>query len=718
MTNITAKESLDLTEQELQWLEENQGNSFTLVTEDSSQSKYFTDINGVLKGDVLDFAKLVEKHLGIRIQIVPFSNISELVTSISEDTYDLYYGPFDNDFRRQFLNFCTPKDTISYKLITYDKNINTIYDLQNLSIGFIKNDYIVEKLYEKISVFSSDVNSTFNTDVKYYDSRDELEKALLDNEVSAIIQAYISSKEISINANIINLDEFTLPKAVISVNKDYPELYTILNKLIISDYYNYTEIYTLNNSDFQVNEFKISLTDEEKEWFFNNPIIYYEHPNDLKPLLFKNGDKFDGVIANYLYQMSENMGITIKPLENDTNVKTLSLFNIHNQNGDEYNYSYSYFPFSITILSNQPNQNIISLHGIENSSVALFKNDPFVSYLTKYHPSIELHLFDSIEDAFSSVNNGKSDYTVNNKYVAEYYLSKYNYRKLYNSGTINHDYGYIMKSNDEIFNQILDKYVLYNNLINKIDNSSINVDTTNYLLILAIALPLLIFSLLISYLYLHLKLETIKRIKVEKQEKIINEKFENILLSIIESLERATAYSDEDTGQHTRRIASYCEFMAQQLGYSDSDIKEITNYSQLHDIGKIGISESILKKPGKLTNEEYEEIKKHVNIGYDMIKPLDLGELAENIILYHHERWDGNGYLGLSGNEIPLESLIVVLADSYDAMRMKRVYKSEMTHLQAVEEIKNNSGLQFAPGIVNLFLTYHEEFSRIYEENL
>ncbi|MGL5703403.1 MAG: HD-GYP domain-containing protein, partial [Cetobacterium sp.] len=142
---------------------------------------------------------------------------------------------------------------------------------------------------------------------------------------------------------------------------------------------------------------------------------------------------------------------------------------------------------------------------------------------------------------------------------------------------------------------------------------------------------------------------------------------------------------------------------------------EIGEYASLHDVGKIAISDMILKKPGKLTSEEFEEMKKHVIFGKELIQKMQLGSIAENIALYHHEKWNGKGYwFGLSTDAIPLEARIVALADVYDALRQKRVYKDGFTHDVAVEIIKKERGEHFDPALVDIFLIHHKEFDKIF----
>ena len=188
------------------------------------------------------------------------------------------------------------------------------------------------------------------------------------------------------------------------------------------------------------------------------------------------------------------------------------------------------------------------------------------------------------------------------------------------------------------------------------------------------------------------------------------------LKKIVKGFELANSFNDCETGEHILRIKNYSILIAEELNCSKFFIKEIEKYSSLHDIGKIGVSEVIIKKPGKLDEKEFEEVKKHVKIGWKLIKDLRVSKIAENIILYHHEKYDGSGYaFGLKKEEIPLEARIVAIADVYDALRQKRCYKESYSHEKAVEIIKNERGKHFDPMIVDIFLKNNGKFKEIFD---
>ena len=176
----------------------------------------------------------------------------------------------------------------------------------------------------------------------------------------------------------------------------------------------------------------------------------------------------------------------------------------------------------------------------------------------------------------------------------------------------------------------------------------------------------------------------------------------------IETLQRlalASEYRDDDTGLHTKRVAQTAALLAQQMGLQSAQVELIRWAAPLHDIGKIGIADSILLKPGKLTSEEFASIKSHTVIGAQMLggSSSPFLQLAEQIALFHHERFDGNGYAGVAGADIPLSGRIVAVADVFDALTHERPYKRAWPLDEAVREVISQCGRQFDPAVINAF---------------
>ena len=156
---------------------------------------------------------------------------------------------------------------------------------------------------------------------------------------------------------------------------------------------------------------------------------------------------------------------------------------------------------------------------------------------------------------------------------------------------------------------------------------------------------------------------------------------------------------------HSHRVSIFCKELGHALNLLEGEIQELKTVGLLHDIGKVAIDETILNKPGRLTDDEWKEIKRHPEIGYRILSTVnDMSDMA-NYVLYHHERWDGKGYpKGLKGEEIPLQARIIAVADTYDAMTSERSYRSALPEAYVIEELQKNAGIQFDPKLVSVFI--------------
>ncbi len=204
-----------------------------------------------------------------------------------------------------------------------------------------------------------------------------------------------------------------------------------------------------------------------------------------------------------------------------------------------------------------------------------------------------------------------------------------------------------------------------------------------------------------------------KQVKQQNQELEARVKqrtlqLENSRLEIIRRLGMAAEYKDNETGNHVLRMSKFAELLAKAAGFSDDYAEKIQYAAPMHDIGKIGIPDRVLLKPGKLDEEEWAIMQTHVDIGAKILSESDseIMIMARNIALTHHEKWDGSGYPnGLSGENIPIEGRICALCDVFDALTSERPYKQAWSIEKAVAWIKEESGRHFDPELVGLFIT-------------
>lgn len=171
---------------------------------------------------------------------------------------------------------------------------------------------------------------------------------------------------------------------------------------------------------------------------------------------------------------------------------------------------------------------------------------------------------------------------------------------------------------------------------------------------------------------------------------------------------------ERDLKNHLIRVQIYAETLADLMCIDNSKIKFIKLGALLHDIGKTLINRNILYKPSTLNLEEFNFIKEHPKLGLKILDKKYEHGIIENIILFHHEKWDGSGYpFGLRGKHIPLEARIVSVVDSYDALTSNRVYRKQISHKDALDILKNESGISFDPDIISMFEIFENKFKNI-----
>ena len=193
---------------------------------------------------------------------------------------------------------------------------------------------------------------------------------------------------------------------------------------------------------------------------------------------------------------------------------------------------------------------------------------------------------------------------------------------------------------------------------------------------------------------------------------------EKMSLQMIQTLATTIEAKDEYMKEHSYRVAAYAALIAQELGWDATEISNLKDAVYMYDVGKIGIPDAILNKPTRLTEEEYERVKAHTVIGADILKNITIIDHMAEIARYHHERYDGHGYPdGLIGEDIPIHARIVAIADSYDAMNSRRIYRNSLPQEQIREEILMNRGKQFDPDIADVFLKLMDEGRLVIEEN-
>jgi putative two-component system response regulator len=209
--------------------------------------------------------------------------------------------------------------------------------------------------------------------------------------------------------------------------------------------------------------------------------------------------------------------------------------------------------------------------------------------------------------------------------------------------------------------------------------------------------------------------------RLEQQVRVRTEELERSRQEAIHCLARAGEYRDDDTGHHVTRVGRYSRLIAAELGLPQDQIELLEQAAQLHDVGKIGVPDAILHKPGKLDPREFHRLKSHTSIGLQIMGSTHspVLRLAAMIAASHHEKWDGTGYpLGLAGTAIPLEGRIVAVADVFDALSSERPYKPAFPIEQCMTILAEGRGRHFDPSVLDAFFRRQDEVLRIRQEYL
>src|SRR6476660_3494945 len=198
--------------------------------------------------------------------------------------------------------------------------------------------------------------------------------------------------------------------------------------------------------------------------------------------------------------------------------------------------------------------------------------------------------------------------------------------------------------------------------------------------------------------YLHLRMQDQNEVLEERVREKTRE-LEEARIEILQKLAMASEYREDPTGEHPQRVGEIAATLARAAGLPKAQVELIRLAAPLHDVGKIAVPDAILQKPGKLTPQEYEQVKLHAAIGARILSgtQVPLLQLAEEIALYHHEHWDGAGYASIKGQDIPVSARIVAIADTLDVLTHERSYRKPLSTEDALAEISKHSGSQFDP---------------------
>ena len=653
----------------------------------------YKDDNDKIDGIYVDIFNEITKKTGLKFEFNELDK-EKIQSLVASDQGDIVFNMSKTAAREKDYFFLPTLNTYYTGLFTKENNKINLNNLSNLKIGYIENtsDYFLLKEnypdLKNLIPIKDEGNFGF--------------LALKNGDIDILLGK--SNYDLKKDYKFYLLDKIPESSLYMAINKKDPILKDIVQKYMFSlteeDIANFL---TAERPKYYSEVFKNDSLMSNLKNRYKEIKVLIPDTAEVLPLFYKDKNTYKGYIIDRLEELSKLIEIpivyTTDPKSN-YDIEAIDLEDLSNT-GD---YFIPYYESQIAAFSKEESNFIDNIDSLTNKKVGIIAftdlNEDLLS--GKY-------LYKDNREALTALLNNEIDYILGDfKVTSMAIANEYLEDKIKVAGFLDEKLfvGFQMKKDldlakvmNRLFPTQLSEY--------KILRSQLVIPkklSPNYRYIILVSLVSLIIILILFYALL-------RAIKSGKKVQRINK-------ALVESFEVANELNDEDTGNHILRINLYSKFLAQKLGCKKKFIQEISQYASLHDVGKIGISDNILKKPGKLTDEEFEKMKEHVSLGSKLVQKMQLGSIAENIALYHHEKWDGTGYsFKLKGKDIPLEARIVALADVYDALRQKRVYKDGFSHEKAMAIIKDGSGKHFDPKLVKIFLKYNLEFDKIFREN-
>lgn len=602
----------------------------------------------------------------------------------------------------KYKNYNFISTPMTYRVMVLVNNngiIRNVSELKGRKVAYIKSTRGIEEFQERFKDITFEKLEVANEDVGL--------ESLKNNTIDAlIIQDYIERNSFESHVRVI---ENILYREQIGIRKDCPELYKFVkNEVVEKSGESLKKILRTN----RITYYKYLLKDTPN---YNAVKEKYKEikvtvPKDkyVLPLYYSINGKYKGMIAEILDEIEDILGIPVIITTEEGNIHSLVVEGIKTK--EKYIISKPYYQGEIGIANRKFDSFTVQLSDLDNSKIIVLKDSSFAEYIPKIIKNPEIIFVSTLNEGFQKLIKGEGDYLVSfSSFLEGGITNGFFDTKIKTAGKLNEIFavGFGVNKNEaelgHVIKTVMKGFSTDKTVFDAKANNNILV-AKNYKLIAKITIPVVIFIMVLIVLY----------IKSERNRK----KAEDLSSVLVETFESINQFDQEEAGDHAKRFSIYSVFLAEKLNLDKKKKEEIKKYTPLHDIGKVIIPKEILNKPGKLTSEEFEQVKKHTIIGYKLIKKLGLGKTAENIVKYHHEKWNGTGYpTGISGENIPIEARIAALADVYDNLRQDKVYRAGMSHKKAVEIIKSESGVNFDPTLVEIFIEENEMFDKIYKEN-
>ena len=489
------------------------------------------------------------------------------------------------------------------------------------------------------------------------------------------------------------------------------------------------------------NAFLVDLTPEEVEFLQNNTEIRLGIDNDFPPYEFVDiDDVYKGICADYVALIEHYTGIDFvipfpaltwtevydKAKETDE-IDALACIGVTDERKEFFDFSEPYVAYERAIFSNTEETTTYSLEDLPNISVGVQKNSSHHSFLLD-ETSITPTTYDELEDALYSLSENNIDVLVGNLATTAYTIKQLNITNIEIDSIVSTEgnkLAFAVNKDMPLLTSIINKGLSSITQEEKLEindkwigitlqSDGVNLQRIFMIVGIIISVILIVVGLISWWNY---QLQKVVRERTsELNEKVIELKESRI--DLVHRLGKAAEYNDRDTGLHVVRVSNYSRILAKKIGLDEEKCEMIALVAPMHDVGKIGIEDSILKKPGKLSDAEFEKMKEHTSIGEIILFSEDKDNLlyhAAIMALEHHEKWNGTGYPnGLKGENINIIARICAIADVFDALTSARTYKKAWSFDEAYDFIVSEKSKHFDPKLVEAFEETKDQFFHIY----
>lgn len=624
----------------------------------------------------------------------------EVSYSLKSENPDIILRVVD---KNEYKDYTLLQMPISYRvavLVKNDGRLKKISELHGLKVGYVENNRGIEEIQKRFKELKFEKVALQN--------KSKAIESLENGEVDGLILIDWTNSN-TLETSTRALENF-LYREHIAVRKDLEEVIGILEKEIKEiKGENLDEIIRENRIEF----YQYLLKDMPDYKFvkenFKNIKVGFPKDKYLLPLYYESNGKLKGILPNILEDLEKILDIPFSITKGeDWDVNAIMVRD--RQLDKKYRFTRPYYKSKMAIANRKMDSFEITLSDLDNEKIIMLKDEDLKINISQVVDKPEIIYVETLQEGIEKLRGYQGNFLFSYTGMIEGIITNNFLEKdIKIAGMLNEEVGICMgfdRKNEElaqVFRSIMESFSVDKTIVDQEANKNILFER-NYKLIAKIAIPTIMFIIILISLI----------IKSEKNRK----KAEGLSEILVKTMESINQLDEEEAGDHAQRLALYSELMAKECSTDKNFVENIRKFTSLHDIGKVVVPREILNKPGKLTEAEFEKVKQHTDIGYKLAQKLGVGKIAENLVRFHHEKWNGKGYpLGLSEEKIPLEGRIVALADTYDNLRQDKVYRKGFSHEKSLEIILEESGKSFDPKLVEIFIKNHKRFEKIFEEN-